>query len=83
MARVQVGETTSTDMSAFEAVLDTDPPLTHWFPRGRLYRRSGARVPQAGDVAWCGYVLDTPGHVGVGPARCAECMMIRRDRGLA
>lgn len=55
----------------------------HAYPRDPRYRRSGSiPIPQPGDIAYCGFVKDTPARVlppGTGPT----CLMCLRLRSLA
>jgi len=66
-----------TDMSAFEDALKVEK-FEHWYPGHPRYRLSGMDEPQPGDIAYCGFVKDSPALPveGVFPL-CQECDRIK------
>lgn len=72
---------TETDMRSFEDALDH--PTIHWYPTDPSYCRSGADVPQPGDVAMCGHVKVRPAVTDpdtLGPLTCSQCRTLKAMR---
>jgi hypothetical protein len=67
---------TETDVSQASVL---DEPTIHRYPGDSRYRRSGAKIPQIGDIALCGHVKEVP-HGG--PGQSANCLMCLRLSGV-
>lgn len=71
-----------TRLPDLDYVLAEDPPhemTLHAYPRDPAYRRSGALVPQPGDIARCGHIMKGPPcpELARMPPTCVRCRVLR------
>jgi hypothetical protein len=55
----------------------------HLYPSNPRYRKSGMSLPQPGDIAYCGWVKQSPPRPGEFPLGSENCLMCIRLQGLA